>query len=325
MSALMKIKTVREFTKSRYCVCFLFAMVGLYFLLTDFTISFDDEITTYLSDLLFSLQSYLGQEVVSDLIKLISFYWLLIFLAAVVAGNNLFSQIIGGITILVGLIRLGGSSLETFSIGNSLWCLSLIYFGWHIAANSFAEQFELGKCIGFFFLSRMFVGFCLIVFGLIELSNCFVSAEVFVNYTQDENLRYFIVGNIGILSGIAFMMTNRRFSGFFIGLLMALFCALMILQLPTIILFFVNSELIRTYYSNIAFHWSMIIAVIAYIGVACLIFFTSDNWKFANEEANKLMVSDDDDVSSDENWVCTKCYENNDKRSIYCKSCGEYK
>lgn len=236
------------------------------------------------------------------------------------------SLIIGGICILISFFLFGMLKEPAFTIGNKLFALLFLYFGWYIAANAniIGDDYDVSKSTVCFLFSRMFVGFCLIVIGFILLHHCFTSVDVFINFTQTDSLQYFLYGNGCILVGMLLFFANRIASDMVAGLLTLLFCALMILQLPTIVLFFKgHKDFIGTYYSNVAFHWSMIVAVIAYGIVAITIFLTSWAWKYGTKQAEQN--AEDAENTEVKGWDCSECNEQNDDTAVFCKNCGQYK
>ena len=293
-----KINSVRDFSKSRFTVCFLIAMLGLWGLVSNiyaidiwkFVGSSDFEGIAKATQMLFNFQALFGEGFMTDIFKFIAFMWLLIFLVPVFSGNKMVSVIVGALTVIFAFILLGKMEESFYTIGNKFVPLMLLYYGWYIAAtaNSVGKDFKpstkeftsVSKTFGFL-LSRMFFGYCLLIAGVIILKPCFASVWAFVTFTQNENLNNFLIGNGCLILGMIFMFASRNISGFVIGGLSFLFCCLVVLQLPTLILLFKNKSLIGIYYSNIAFHWSMIVVMIVYFLISLWLFFSSNLYKYS--------------------------------------------
>lgn len=283
--------------------------------------------TNLLSTGVSSIQTFLNNNVQTDIIKLISYIWLLVFLTPVFSGNKPVSILVGGIFFIGSFIMMWVIKLPVYTIGNRLFFILSMYFGWYIMANANFEEreFSASKTVICFFFSRMFIGFALIIAGISSLSRCVASVEIFTNLPNSGYLSYFLWGNGCILVGMLLLFANRLVSGAIAGMLGELFVALMILQLPTIILFFKGQkELIGTYYSNTAFHWSMIVSVIAYAIVSIIILMTSLVIK-SNDPDALLGTETSETESAPQGWVCTECGHNNENGTISCKGCGHYK
>lgn len=292
---MTQIKSIRDFAKSHYTVCFLIAAIGFYILLNYgiadlyFSPESDSEnATQYITSKLTEMQEFLCCATVTDIVKLVAFLWILIFLSPVFSGNNWVSLIIGAAFILIGVLLLVFLKEPVYTIGNNLLALLILYFGWYIIANFIGgDNYSSLKTVFCFLISRMFLGYCCFVSGIIILHRCFTSYDVFVNFTTNGNISNFLWGNGLIIVGMLLLFAKRLYSGFIVGLLTILFCLLMILQFPTLVLLFSgHNDLIGTYYSNVAFHWSMIVAVVLYLIVGIVCIFSGEYWKSFMEDEN---------------------------------------
>ena len=245
------ISTIRDFTKSRFFVCLLLSFMGLYFLFLKIDIPF----------------SLTGAENELNILGGAIFICLL---AAVFSGCKIISVISGFIFIFIGI---GANFINNLAVDSKLMMYGLIYLGIFVLINhNFSEKLKVRRIIFTFFISRLFIGYCFIIYGISKLSQFFNSVETFVNITMNpDDSVIFILSASCILFGIFLMFLGKGRSAIFGMFLLWGFGLFMLLQVPTLILYFIKKEIIKVYYENLAFSWQMIIIVIGFI-ISGLIF-----------------------------------------------------
>ena len=251
------ITTVRVFAKSRFYVCFLCSLSGLYFLLANINISF----------------SLTGAENELNILGGILF---LMFLAFIFSGCGYVSVIIGFIFFAAGIISAFIFIYnESFFIDVGIISSAVTYFGLFLMINYDIKSFKLIPTILTFFISRLFLGYCFVIYGLGKLSDFLVSVEIFINFTQNpDNTFVFILGTSCVLTGIFLIASNREISTKIMCVVLLSFSVIMIAQLPAIILYFINRDMIGVYYSNFAFSWQIIVMVLVCVVAGAILAIT---------------------------------------------------
>lgn len=209
----------------------------------------------------------------TDVLKYIALVWMLFFLSGVFANNGRFSIGFGIAIAFLALILLFTYKEDVFTIDSVIFFLSLLYLGCFICSDK--NEYTNMKFIWKFFFSRLFFGYVSFVVGFLWLNNCLTSLDAYLHCTLNSDIWYFVNGNVLILIGMLLMWASRDVFGLIFGLFTVILCALIILQLPTLILLFYGKEYIKIYYQNVCFHWSTILAVILYITVGIINVMTS--------------------------------------------------
>jgi hypothetical protein len=262
------ISTVRDFAKSRFTVCFLLAMIGLYGLCAN---SFPEVEVSELWRVVF-----LGD---ASLTKTLCLIWLMMFLSGVLAGNEHVSHVAGGAAITASIIMFIFFKGTVFTMSNNLFSALLLYFGLYVLENStyFESEYDFspGKIVFHFIVSRMFIGFLQIYFAFSTQIASFTSFKDFLQLsdTFEDFFGAFFILNLLVLLGSVFLFVKRNIIGVLHAIPSLLIFAMIVIQLPVIVLFFKDQkDYISLYYSEVASQWVFIIMAIAYgvLGYATL-------------------------------------------------------
>ncbi|MDR1639308.1 MAG: hypothetical protein LBT59_06400 [Clostridiales bacterium] len=254
------IYSVRDFAKSRFTVCFLLAMLGLYGLYS-----------TSIPAIRFSDELYLAFFGDMDLVKLLSLIWLMMFLSPVLAGNSHVSHVIGGAAIAASILMFFFFRETAFTINNYLLSALLLYFGLYILENSNYfepdDDFNPIKIAACFIVSRMSIGCLMISLGVIGMVYEYPSFEDLLLITNKLDGDFVILQALIIIGSLT-LFASRKLIGVLHAIPSLLIFAAIALQVPAIVLYFKDQkEFIGLYYSDLASKWVFIVAILAY-GIA---------------------------------------------------------
>jgi hypothetical protein len=259
---MLEYKTFREILESRFGLCTALSLIGFCIAIgTNFTF--------------FTINEPFNLPISMSLFGWVLFVW---FLACTLSGNISncndssfvarfykklnpmeiyhYWSIWWAIAIFAISIVVCVANLHFFGINSKITTLSLVYLGLYSIMNyqEYCFKNSTKKLIARFFISRLFLGYITSVCGVLVLNSLSKAPDI---NTVFDNLisTKFIIGMLLIILGIVAMFFNREISSLVAALVLLLFATLILLQLPTLFVYFHDPSKVKDYYKMVFLTW----------------------------------------------------------------------
>ncbi|MDR0918182.1 MAG: hypothetical protein LBM93_02880 [Oscillospiraceae bacterium] len=258
---MLEYSTFRQILESRYGMCSALSLIGL-------CVALGTRITLY------TVESF---PITTGLIGWILFVWMLgCALSANVTsveGNNFITEISKKINPMAAyhywsvwysvlILAIAGlyslTNRDVGKVGNNVVVITLIYLALFVTMNyqEYCFKNSSKKLVRNFFVSRLFVGYMCSVIGVYIIKTLPEVTNITVFFSNFHTTK-FMIGILLIIFGVVAMFFDREHSSLFASLILLLFGALLLLQLPTLLVYLNDPSKVKEYYKTVFLTWQM--------------------------------------------------------------------